>query len=402
MTSTMQSPSVSSTVGSRSRGPFIAISIVLLSAVFAGSSVQAQTFTVLHTFTGGQDGQNPYYGVISDSAGNLYGSTGEGGAFNQGTIYKLDGAGNETLLYTFTGGTDGAHPGRLIRDTAGNLYGATSRGGDLSCFSGSGCGTIFKLTLTGTLIVISRFSALLDVPGPLARDGAGNLYGTSQTDGTFSWGTIFRVDKNGKKTVLHNFNARDGIGHSGLIRDKAGNLYGTAVIGGSHSNTGTLFKLAPTGKFAVLHTFIPGTDGTLPQSGVIQDPSGNLYGTTWVGGAYNLGTVFKVDAVGNETLLYSFTGVAESNPIAGVIRDSSGNLYGTTYQGDYTHFGEVFKLDPNGNRTVLYTFTGGADGRRPAAPVVRDAAGDLYGTTSEGGDFSCDPLGCGVVFKITP
>ncbi len=395
MTRPIQSQSVSSTIGSCSRAAFIAMLIVLLSALFAGSSVQAQTFTVLHTFTGGEDGKNPYFGVIRDSAGNLYGSTEYGGAFNQGTIFKLDASGNETLLHTFTGGSDGGVPGRLIRDAAGNLYGATGYGGDFSCEFGLGCGTIFKFAPNGTLTVIYSFPGLSEVSGPLARDGAGNLYATSQPDGAFGWGTIFKVDKNGKKTVLHNFNRKDGTGHSGLIRDKAGNLYGTAF-------SGTVFKLAPTRKFTILHTFTTATDGTMPESGVIQDPSGNLYGTTFFGGAYNFGTVFKVDSAGHETLLYSFTGVAERNPVAGVIRDSSGNLYGTTYEGDYTYFGEVFKLDLNGNRTVLYTFTGGADGRRPAAPVVRDADGNLYGTTSEGGDFSCDPLGCGVIFKITP
>jgi uncharacterized repeat protein (TIGR03803 family) len=198
-------------------------------------------------------------------------------------------------------------------------------------------------------------------------------------------------------TVLHRFTGADGHnpsedGH--LIRDSAGNLYGT-TSGGGASGLGVVFKLNKTGE-TVLHSFTGGADGGTPYAGLTRDSAGNLYGTTYGGGASGGGVVFKVDTTGTETVLYNFTRKpGGTNPYASLIQDSVGNLYGTTYYGGASIWGVVFKLDTTGTETVLYSFTGGADGAEPYAGLLRDSAGNLYGTTVFGGASNW-----GVVFKL--
>ena len=209
-------------------------------------------------------------------------------------------------------------------------------------------------------------------------------------------------------TVLYWFKGLqdDGINpEAGLVRDKAGNLYGTTGHGGDGTNFGTVFKLDTTGKETLLHSFAGGaTDGQNPYAGLVRDKTGNLYGTTSFGGAsgigLGLGTVFKLDTTGKETLLYSFAGGATDgqSPQAGLIRDNAGNLYGTTVLGGASGLGTVFKLDTTGKETALHSFTGRPrDGAIPLAGLIQDAAGNLYGTTVSGG-----LLGLGTVFKLTP
>ncbi len=208
-------------------------------------------------------------------------------------------------------------------------------------------------------------------------------------------------------TVLHRFQFANGaFPYGGLVSDPSGTLYGTTFEGGTLN--GTVFKLDKSGE-TVLHSFQGATDGFNPQASLIRDAEGNLYGTTTYGGTYGLGTVFKMTATGQETILYSFTGYADgSQPVAGVIQDSAGNLYGTTQYGGINavpgsnqSFGVVYRVDPSGKETVLYGFTGKADGANPQAGVIRDSAGNLYGATYSGGDLStCDGFGCGVVFKL--
>jgi uncharacterized repeat protein (TIGR03803 family) len=394
---------------------FCAFAVALMVGFLASApSAHGQTFTVLHSFKGGADGVGPNGGVVRDAAGNLYGTTSYGGSFNFGTVFKLDTTGKETVLYSFTGGTDGAIPlAGVIRDPAGNLYGTTEHGGDLSCNSGVGCGTVFKVDTTGKETVLYSFTPGTDGIGtPFAgviRDAAGNLYGTTADGGPFSSGTVFKVDTTGKETVLYTFTGgwggTDGYLPAGaLVRDAAGNLYGTTQLGGNYS-FGTVFKVDSAGKETVLYRFRGGSNGDQPVGGVIMDKAGDLYGTTQGGGTSYDGTVFKLNPVGNKPVLYSFaSGVDGSQPDAGVIADVAGNLYGTTaYGGGIACFGggcgTVFKLDKTGKETVLYSFTGGADGALPVAGLVRDAAGNLYGTADYGGDSVC---GCGVVFKIAP
>jgi len=393
----------------RAAGVAIGLAIVLAPGVMASRSAQAQTFTLLYTFTGGADGRTPGGGVILDAAGNLYGTTSEGGNFacsqGCGTLFKVDGAGNETVLYSFagTGAGDGEYPNAaLVMDAQGNLYGTTDVGGAF------GYGTVFKLDTTGKETVLHSFSGAGGdgaFPfGGVVSDGQGNLYGTTEAGGTSNCGTVFKLDTTGKETVLYSFAGMGGDGRSpwaGVVRDGQGNLYGTTV-GGGVSDLGTVFKVDTTGKETVLYSFSgPWGDGAYPMAGLALDAKGNLYGTTHSGGRGvdgGNGVVFKLDKTGRERVLCRFpkTGAKGIHP-RGVVRDAQGNLYGTTVFHGAFGWGTVFKLAPTGKMTVLYNFTGGnADGGDPYAGVVRDGQGNLYGTTSAGA------AGYGTVFKITP
>lgn len=399
---------------------------------------QTTTFTVLYTFPRLSDGSGP---IVSsqDSTGNLYGATGRGGSykvcFNHlcvpgcqglgcGTIFKLDTTNRETVLHNFTG-TDGRDPVVLLRDSAGNLYGTTFLGGSTAC-GGSGCGIIFKLDTTGTETVLHIFGASAGgwFPGTLLRDSAGNFYGTTVSGGDLACtgiegsgnpgcGVVFKISTTGKETVLHTFTGANGASPGVLLRDSAGNFYGTTFVGGSKGH-GVIFKLDTTGKETMLHSFA-GADGSYPTS-LLRDAAGDLYGMTDLGGSNacpgGCGVIFKLDTTGHETVLHSFTGVDGSNPFGGLLRDTAGNLYGTTGSGGglaCPHAGGcgvVFKLDTTGKETVLHSFTGRADGWDPVGGLLKDSTGNLYGTTSYGGQLTCpssvSATGCGVVFRVAP
>jgi uncharacterized repeat protein (TIGR03803 family) len=220
-----------------------------------------------------------------------------------------------------------------------------------------------------------------------------------------------KLDKTGKQAWLHKFNAADGAGpNAGLLRDEAGNLFGTTDEGGDIEcetyGCGRVFKLNRMSKEKVLHKFTGPPDGTGSQALLVQDRAGNIYGTTYLGGTEGLGTVFKVDGAGKETVLYNFTGYSDgANPYPRVILDSAGNSYGVAFYGgagfgDSGH-GVVFKVDTHGNETVLYTFGGGDDGANPESVLLFDSHGNLCGTTENGGT-GCGGTGCGVVFKLSP
>jgi uncharacterized repeat protein (TIGR03803 family) len=345
---------------------------------------------VLHSFTGGADGANPYAGVIRDSAGNLYGTAVGGGTAGFGVVYKLDATGHETVLYSFTGGSDGGYPyAGVIRDSTGNLYGTASTG------------VVYKLDATGHETVLYTFGGYpADGSTPYAgviRDSAGNLYGTTYYGGAAGYGTAYKLDAAGHETVLHSFkNGADGaFPIAGVVSDSAGNLYGTTREGGGLGEFGVVYKVDPSGQETVLHSFTGLSDGGFPYAGLIRAPSGNLYGTTSYS-APGGGVVFKVNTAGQETVLYSFQDVESGGgPYAGVISDSAGNLYGTTSGGGTGIVGAVYRLDPAGQETVLYSFPGPPDGATPYAGVVRDSAGNLYGTAQVGG-----PWNAGVVYKL--
>jgi len=378
----------------------LALAIIFMLTVFATQSAPAQTFTVLYSFTNGTDGGQPYASLVRDSAGNLYGTTAVGGASNFGTVFKLKKTGKEIVLYSFSGGADGANPwAGLVWGPAGSLYGTTEAGGT------SGYGTVFKLSKTGKKTVLYNFTGTgSDGAYPFARlvwDAAGNLYGTTYKGGASGNGTVFKLARTGKETVLYSFQGgADGENpYAGVVRDSAGNLYGT-TFGAFGVGYGTVFKLNAARKERVLHAFTGGTDGGYPYyGGLVRDSAGNLYGTTSYGGAHQyFGTVFKINTSGKQTVLYSFTGQADGGqPNASLIRDAAGNLYGTTIGGGASGHGTVFKLDQSGKETVLYSFTGGTDAAGPNANLLRDAAGNLYGTTIAGG-----ASGGGTVFKLTP
>ena len=377
----------------------IVLAFSLLAVFAASQTASAQTFTLLHAFSDTADGATPQAALIMDSAGNLYGTTVYGGTASSGIVFKLDPAGNETILYTFSGGNDGQYPvGGLLRDKSGNLYGTTFDGGTGFNLAG----VIFKLSPSGTEKVLYDFTGGADGGNPessLIADSAGNLYGSTEGSGAFGFGTIYELSRSNQESVLYSFHgAKSGSNPSrgSLIRDSAGNFYGTAGLAGIKQN-GVVFRIFD-GAEKALHVFTGGADGGVPYWSLIRGTDGDFYGTTWVGGTYLSGTVFKIDRSGNETVLYSFTGGADGQfALGGVVRDSAGNLYGTTNSGGAFGFGTVYKLDTNDNETVLYSFTGGSDGANPQAALTLDAGGNLYGTATAGGAG-----GNGTVFKITP
>jgi uncharacterized repeat protein (TIGR03803 family) len=429
-----------------------ALAIVFLLGTVAAPRAEAQTPAVLHSSTGSSvvaDGKSPQAGLVIDTAGNLYGTTEHGGAFDCGTVFKLNTSGNETVLHSFTTSDhDGVSPlAGLIRDAAGNLYGTTWNGGSFAD------GTVFKLDPSGNETVLYSFDnrmwgeyapadasgnekllysfAYPDGASPeagLVMDTAGNLYGTTLVGGASGHGTVFKLDTSHHETVLHSFTNSGGDGalpYAGLVIDAHGNLYGTTEYGGTFTGGivthaqpgyGTVFKLDRSGHETVLYSFTKsGGDGMYPGAALLMDTAGNLYGTTQEGGASGYGTLFKLDRSGHETLLHSFAGSGGDGacPEAELIIDSAGSLYGTTkYGGTLTNggitigmagpclgdpgYGVAFKLDTSGHETVLHSFTAsGSDGAYPKAGLIRDTAGNLYGTTESGGAF-----GYGTVFKL--
>ena len=363
--------------------------------------------TVLHSFTNGADGGFPSGNLIVDSAGNLYGTAQSGGTANAGVVYKVNPNGQETVLYSFTGGDDGGFPdSSVILDPAGDLYGTTNRGGT------GGVGVVFELEPSGNLTVLHTFTGGADGAYPNAgvvRDPAGNLYGTTYSGGSEDAGVVYKVNLSGQETVLYTFRGRaDGAYPYGeLVGDESGNFYGTTAGGGDlgcDGGCGVVYKLDRTGHETVLYTFTGGTGGASPYAGVMRDQAGNLYGTTSSGGDLSAcagsgcGVVYKLDPSGYETVLYNFMGGADgADPMADVIRDSEGNLYGTTSGGGPASFGVVYKLDPSGRETWRYAFPSPPNGSQPSTGVIRDPAGNLYGTTNFGG-----AVGAGVVFKLDP
>jgi len=344
--------------------------------------------------------------LVQGVDGNLYGTTEYGGDLTCigglspgcGTVFELRGA-TETVLHSFSGSADGEFPlPGLIRDGAGNLYGTTLAGG-----TGSGSnGTVFVVTQIGREAVLHNFAGSPDGGNPFAvliRDSAGAFYGTTRSGGAFGFGSVFKVNLSGKETVLYSFTGgSDGATpFAGLILDSAGNLYGTTYAGGSSAGHGVVFKLDASGTESVLHTFTAPTDGANPYAGLVRDNRGNLYGTTYFGGASGFGTIFKIDSTGKEAVLHSFAGPEGANPYFGsLVIDNNGNLFGAASTGGASNIGTLFRLSPAGTLTVMHTF-GGADGANPLGGLLRDAHGNLYGTTYQGG-----ALGAGAVFKFVP
>jgi uncharacterized repeat protein (TIGR03803 family) len=394
------------------------LAILLVLTLIAIPSAWAQTFTVLHEFIGAGDGAEPLSGVIHDAAGNLYGVTNRGGSFNYGTVFRLDPTGKESQLHSFIGGEGLGPNGGLLLDSAAHLYGTTTDGGAPEgggC--AHGCGTIFKRDTAGNQTILYAFTGKTDGGAPnaaLIRDAAGNLYGTTTNGGIqscyvlFGCGVIFKLDTANHETVLYRFtDGTDGKMPEGVVADAAGNLYGTTYDGGT-LGIGTIFKLDPTGTLTELHSFTGGSDSSDPSGHLIMDSAGNLYGTTNGAFSTGYGIVFKLDTAANFTVLYTFTGGVDGSYPNALVLDKAGNLYGAAFAGGtgsgcyYGSCGIVFKLDTSGTKTVLHSFSG-ADGQLPNG-LTMDKAGNLYGTTLGGGKGSgCTYYhGCGTVFKLTP
>jgi uncharacterized repeat protein (TIGR03803 family) len=427
----------------RSKKPFstakltFAIFVTLsLASAIVPTQAQAQKFKVLHTFHG-KDGGAPVTQLVIDGAGNIYGTTGAGGTGTCtpgpgcGTVFKLNKYGKLLWSHSFNF-KDGWEPlAGVLRDSVGNLFGTTSAGGRVaSPCPNFGCGVIFKLDASGKETLLYQFVGSPDGYTPealLVADTAANLYGTTNSGGTFhpDGGTVFKVSQAGRETILVSFPGPFSGGQyapgPGLILRDNKNLYGVTGGGGIY-DAGTMFRVSTGGKQTILYNFIGGSDGGGPASILTADSAGNLHGTTRGGGGINCvagdcGTVFKLSPhTGGWTqrTLYAFCQLSEcadgEQPLSGpLVIDRAGNIYGTTIfggnRGCNGSCGVVFKLDANGSEAVLHAFTGGSDGSYPWAGLTMDAAGNLYGTTENGGDPHCSvdkPQGCGVVFKITP
>ena len=412
------------------------LTIFCVFGVLAVRPAQAQTFTVLHTFTGGGDGYTPYAGVTIDRGGNLYGTTtelaGRGGSAFQMKARNGGYIVNTLATYVYWQPGPIIPQGRLIPGPGGALYGTSNYGGSVPCTE-LGCGTVFALRASQTFcrsvscpwatVVEYQFNGVDGFnPGFVdpVFDSAGNMYGTTSGGGQGSTGNIFQLTRsNGQWTAtsLHDFAANGSEGefpYSTVARDAQGNIYGTAYYSGPH-NRGTVWGLTHSGSgwtFAILYSFPNTADGSSPVGGLVLDQSGNLYGTTATGGLSGGGTVFELSPSGggwNFSVLYSFTGQevqgSPPGPFDTLAIDAAGSLYGTTYADGANACGNVFKLSRNNgnwNYASLHDFTCGADGAYAVGGVSLDASGNLFGTSSAGGNLNNCFQGCGVVWKITP
>lgn len=402
-------------------------------------------------FRGTPDGSEPDGGLLSDGAGNFYGTTSAGGLKNCGpstpfcgTVFKVSVGANgtltETVLYKFQGGADGASPaGSLIFDHAGNLYGTTVTGGDPQVCNGEGCGTVFKLSPnsngTWTETVLFHFLGSTDVAQPglgVVMDSAGNLYGAAGGGCIEECnGTIFKLSPNSNGTwtesILYTFlGGLDGGFPTAIVLDGAGNIFGTTFSGGvatSPCSCGTVFELSPPQSGTawtktLLYAFNDGLDGGSPSSGITFDGAGNLYGETFDGGSFacpqsGCGTVYRLTPESGGWkfgVVYTFNGINGSRgaqPSGGLTVDSAGNFYGTTGGGgnltcnNGNGCGTVFKLSRQTGNTFTFSKVfqfNGTSGASPGTSVILDPSGNLYGTTFSGGN-TCN---CGVVFALTP
>jgi uncharacterized repeat protein (TIGR03803 family) len=402
--------------------------------LIAAPTARAQTVTVLRTFGNSTDGQNPYGGLI-ESGNALYGVTAEGGTgtcpspgtTGCGTVFTISSKGYK-VLWSFKGPpSDGAGPGyeNLVTDGKGTFYGTTVGGGTGPCKSNGvvvGCGTVFKITSTGTETVLWNFAGPPNdgaIPnGGLAIDSSGNLYGTTLVGGNGSCsgstgsgcGTVFEVTSTGTENVRYNFkNLADGITpFSGLVLDPAGNLYGTTTEGGT-GDAGTVFEVTPSGSKTILHSFSLGqlAGGVLPYGGLVRDSAGNLYGTAAGGGAScSCGIVFELSGT-TFKIMYAFAGAPTdgASPYATLLRDSKGNLYGTTVAGGANDAGAVFEIPIGGAEKMLASLNGTTQGNQPFGSIWTSGPNaDLYGTAGYGGNAKCTTGagGCGTLFRVAP
>lgn len=418
--------------------------LTLALVLTATQPVQAQTFQVLYSFTGGFDGTNPSSGVLLGPDGSLYGNT-LGNPFaplpaGYGTAFKLTNTGSGwtlSTLYSFTGGMDGAAPAGMTFAPDGSLYGVTQGGGIqyylcLEGFPYYGCGTVFKLTPSSngswTQSVLYRFEQHSNdgwLPiGPPVLDASGNVYGTTigspyQCGQSSDCGTAYQLALTGTgwiESVIFQFGSQ-GFGPNSLVFDSAGNLYGTTSLGGLegdapppvyNNGNGVAFELTPSSTSwneTVLHNFnqqMQLNAGENPSGGLIFDHSGNLYGVTLYGGTDNAGTVYELARQGDNwafQTLYNFQGHDTLGGTGSLAMDAAGNLYGvrSSYSGNY---GTVFKLTNTGAGwvySVLHEFTNPGDGTYVPGVLTLDAEGNLYGTAQSGGAH-----GHGVVWEIMP
>ena len=403
----------------------LAIATCTISFLILASAAQAQSFAVLHSFTGRADGAFPEAGLTIDTHGNLYGTANQGGSgvcppedSGCGVVFRLAHAGTGwifTPIYAFQGNSDGAGPyGRVIFGPDGALYGSTVGGGSTNCLSG--CGTVYQLrprTSCASALcpwretVLYRFQGdphdAYYPTGDVAFNSAGALFGTTYIGGPGGPGAVYQLTPSGggwTESLAYSFRGQEDGGnpYGGVVFDNSGNMYVSAVAGGSYYN-GALVELSPSGSGWAEHTlydFQNGSDGSSPFAGLMM-VNGSLYGTTLLG-PNNRGTAFQLTPSGDGWSFDTINDLPNGyGPFGSLVADAAGNLYGTT-QGGSGDDGTVFKLTRSGggwDQTVLHHFSGG-DGNTPLG-LVLDASGNIYGTTSTGGAYDK-----GVVFKIAP
>jgi uncharacterized repeat protein (TIGR03803 family) len=394
------------------------VCIVFLFCAAMAIASPAQTFTTLASFAG-TNGASPQSSLIQATDGNFYGTTILGGYNNCyghgcGTIFKITPSGTLTALYSFcsqSGCTDGSSPLGLLQAIDGNFYGATNEGG------ANGVGTVFKITPGGSLTTLYSFcTQWLCTDGGYPRPGLvqatdGNFYGATIEGGAYAGGTIFKITSSGTLTTVYSFcskpNCTDGGSpQAGLVQAGDGNFYGTTQLGGS-ADEGTVFRITTSGTLTTLYSFcsLPNcSDGGTPYDGLVQAIDGNFYGTTYFGGAYGYGTVFKITPAGTLTTLYSYCSQPNCSdgeyPQAGMVQATDGDFYGTVPMGGTHGVGTLFKITPGGSLTTLHSFCSQsdcADGGGPEAALLQATDGSFYGTTSWGGGGNND----GTVFSLS-
>jgi uncharacterized repeat protein (TIGR03803 family) len=353
------------------------------------------TESVLYSFgaIASGDGYDPQGNLVQASDGNFYGSTLFGGANSYGTVVRITPAGNEDLLYSFGSVASGdgqvPHGGTLIQASDGNLYGTTTDGG------ANRNGTVFQLTLGGAESILWSFGANGSNDGTnpissLIQGSDGALYGMTPTGGQYGSGAVVRITLAGNEEVLWSFGGVFGDGHgpSGtLVQASDGNFYGMTGYGGNFDQ-GAVVRITPSGNETVLYSF--GThagDSEYPLGSLIQGSDGNLYGLTPSGGANRNGTVFRITLAGAESVLYSFGAQANDglSPNGSLLQGSDGNFYGMSEYGGANGIGAVFRVTPAGNASTLYSFASGSDGNRPLTSLIQGSDGNLYGVTLQGG-----------------
>jgi len=385
----------------------LAVGALMAGSIIVAIPAQASKYSVVYSFKGGADGANPFSGLI-EVGGTLYGVTYFGGASGKGTAFGVTPAGSETMLYSFQGGDDGMNPWGGLTDVNGTLYGTTNSGGV------DNLGTVFKMTTAGVKATLYSFTGGLDGTYPvniggLTKFGA-NLYGTTSggglgaSCGSPGCGTVFKMSLSGNEKVLFRFGnyADDAVFPLGEFLKFDGELYGTSFNNNNaDAPLGAIFKINKQGKESVLHLFGTGTDGADPVGGLI-NVDGTFYGTTESGGANEYGTVFSITPAGVEKVLYSFKGgeTDGAGPQTSLI-EVDGVLYGTTGNGGsegVQSTGTVFKITLDGQETIIHKFgpVEGPDASVPLGNLIK-VGGRLYGTTYGGG-----ANGKGTVFEIKP
>ena len=380
-------------------------------SLVAAPASHAQSYTVLYSFAGGpNDGAGPNGDLVEDANGNFFGTTWRGGLADLGTVFELDSSGHETILHNFTGAADGSHPdGGLLLDATGNLYGTTVSGGS------NGLGTVFALGTDNVVTSLHSFKGGTDGAQPISRlvSVNGELYGVTQYGGTASsscingsCGTIFKVTKGGKETVLYRFTpTTNGSLPQGLVRDDVGNLYG--ITGERMLGGGDIFKLDTGGVFSVLFSITNAN----PIGRLIRDANGDMHGVTEFGGkSPSSGYIFRLGADGEFSLIHNFAhGEDGYRPRTGLL-DAGGTLYGTTHYGgaEDCDCGVLFQVTKTGQYEVVHAFGGATSGDgsdSEAGSETFGSDGSIYGATRHGGTGVCKGgtfAGCGVIFKYTP